>query len=113
MSDSTAKTALEGILNELPYDVILEYKFHSKRRFRIDYFIEIGNKGVAIEYEGGVWNRGRHTRPTGFINDCTKYNLATSMGLFVLRYTIKHLDDPDAVKQQILDVIAMVENGNN
>jgi len=52
------------------------------RRFRFDYYhIE----GVAIELEGGVWSRGRHTRPTGFLNDMEKYNLAASMGILVFR----------------------------
>ena len=59
-----------------------EYKFADNRRFRFDYYhIE----GVAIELEGGVWSRGRHTRPTGFLNDMEKYNLAASMGILVFR----------------------------
>jgi len=32
-----------------------------------------------------VWSRGRHTRPTGFLNDMEKYNLAASMGILVFR----------------------------
>jgi len=59
-----------------------EHKFAEGRRFRFDYYhIE----GVAIELEGGVWSRGRHTRPTGFLNDMEKYNLAASMGILVFR----------------------------
>lgn len=59
-----------------------EYKFADGRRFRFDYYhIE----GVAIELEGGVWSKGRHTRPTGFLNDMEKYNLAASMGILVFR----------------------------
>ncbi len=59
-----------------------EYKFSDGRRFRFDYYhIE----GVAVELEGGVWSKGRHTRPTGFLNDMEKYNLAASMGILVFR----------------------------
>lgn len=59
-----------------------EHKFAEGRRFRFDYYhIE----GIAVELEGGVWSRGRHTRPTGFLNDMEKYNLAASMGILVFR----------------------------
>ena len=58
-----------------------EHKFAEGRRFRFDYFTAC----VAIELEGGVWTRGRHTRPSGFLNDMEKYNLAASMGILVFR----------------------------
>ena len=59
-----------------------EHKFAEGRRFRFDYY---HSSGVSIELEGGVWSRGRHTRPTGFLNDMEKYNLAASMGILVFR----------------------------
>lgn len=68
-----------------------EYKFCDSRRWRFDYaFVKYK---VAVEQEGGVWSRGRHTRGTGFIKDMEKYNKATLLGWRVLRYT----------PQQILD----------
>jgi hypothetical protein len=42
---------------------------------------------IAIEVEGGVFTRGRHTRGSGFTEDCTKYNAAVRAGWRVLRYT--------------------------
>ena len=64
------------------WGLMREYKFADRRRFRFDYYhIE----RVAIELEGGVWVRGRHTRPSGFLNDMEKYNLAASMGILVFR----------------------------
>lgn len=62
-----------------------EYKFVPKRRFRADFYIPAIN--CLVEIEGGVWTRGRHNRPKGFINDCEKYNLATVHGYKVLRFT--------------------------
>lgn len=62
-----------------------EYRFHPIRRFRFDYAIP--SKKIAIEQEGGVWTNGRHTRGKGYISDMEKYNLATSMGWRVLRFT--------------------------
>lgn len=107
-----AKQILENILNEIPYRVLSEYRFCSTRKFRFDYFVLFSNnKGVAIEYEGGVFTQGRHTRPIGFINDCYKYNLACSLGVPVLRYTVKHLEDPQKVKNEILQAIKIFDIG--
>jgi len=64
------------------WGLLKEYKFADTRRFRFDYYhIE----GVAVELEGGIWVRGRHTNPSGFLNDMEKYNLAASMGILVFR----------------------------
>lgn len=94
---------LENILDEIPYKVYSEYKFSCTRRFRFDYFVSLpNNKGLGIEYEGGIFTNGRHIRPIGYINDCNKYNLALTLGIPVLRYTVKHLEDPERVKHEIL-----------
>lgn len=62
-----------------------EYRFYPPRRWRFDYAWP--EKKIAIEYEGGVFTRGRHTRPLGFNNDCEKYNTATLLGWRVYRIT--------------------------
>ena len=62
-----------------------EHKFAEGRRFRFDYYVDLLTSGIAIELEGGVWSRGRHTRPSGFLSDMEKYNLAASMGILVFR----------------------------
>ena len=62
--------------------LIKEHKFHPTRRFRIDYFHE---SGVAIEIEGGIWTRGRHTRGMGFLSDMQKYNLMAERGILLFR----------------------------
>ncbi len=49
-------------------------------------------QGVIVEIEGGVWSQGRHTRGKGFIEDCTKYNWATSQGWRLFRFTEWHLN---------------------
>jgi hypothetical protein len=40
---------------------------------------------TLIELEGGVYTKGRHVRPVGFVEDCVKYNLATMMGYRLIR----------------------------
>lgn len=54
------------------------------RRWLFDFAFPGGK--VAVEVEGGVWSRGRHVSPVGFIKDCEKYNAATVGGWRVLRY---------------------------
>lgn len=42
---------------------------------------------IALEIEGGVWVKGRHSRPKGFEEDCCKYAEAALAGWTVLRVT--------------------------
>lgn len=73
-----------------------EHKFHPVRRWRFDFaWPEVG---IAVEVEGGVWNRGRHVNPAGFTNDCTKYNTAASMGWYVFRFPTSMVKDGTAVE---------------
>jgi len=71
-------------------DCIKEFRFHSKRRFRLDYYFPSVRLGV--ELEGGVWIKGGHIRPSGFVKDMIKYNLLTEAGIFLLRYEPKRID---------------------
>ena len=98
-------TEMELILNEISnYDYHKEFKFLHNRRFRFDYVYLLTDskiKGIAIEFEGGVWSAGRHIRPLGFIKDCEKYNLASINGYIVLRFTSECLKDPVRIKATI------------
>ena len=69
--------------------IIEEYRFHPKRRWRIDYFFTVG---LAVEIEGGVFQNGRHNRASGFIKDIEKYNAITQEGIALLRYQPKHIN---------------------
>lgn len=74
-----------------------EVRFHDSRRWRFDFaYTEIM---LAIEVEGGVWNKGRHTRPVGFEADCEKYNEAAVDGWSVLRVTGKMINSGMAIDQ--------------
>lgn len=65
--------------------LVPEYKFHPARKWRFD-FADPGSK-VAIEIEGGIWQKGRHTTGSGYQADCEKYNAATMLGWKVIRLT--------------------------
>lgn len=78
-----------------------ELKFIAGRRFRAD-FAHIKSR-CLIEIEGGVFVRGRHLRPSGYINDCEKYNLAALNGWTVFRLTPPQItvEDLEAIRNHI------------
>ena len=68
-------------------DFVMEHRFAApSRQWRLDFAWP--DRKVAIEIEGGVWSRGRHVRPKGFIDDCEKYNAATLNGWRVYRVPV-------------------------
>lgn len=85
---STRLFLLACIAFKLPQPVP-EYRFHPKRKWRIDYYFEANGRKVGLEVEGGVWEKGggRHNRAKGFIADMEKYNAATVAGIQIIRVT--------------------------
>lgn len=73
------------IRQELKVELVREHRFHPVRKWRFDYALP--ELKVAIEVEGAVWTKGRHTRGAGFIKDMEKYNTAATMGWTVIRIT--------------------------
>lgn len=68
-----------------------EYTFMPFRRWRFD--CAWPPQRVAVEIEGGVYTRGRHTRASGFIEDIEKYNAAASYGWLLFRTTPQILEN--------------------
>jgi very-short-patch-repair endonuclease len=96
----SGKSAAEEVLaNHLEWsgvkDVVRELRFHPTRRWRFDF--SIPRLKIAIEVEGAIWARGRHTRGSGFEKDCEKYNEATIMGWRVLRFTTDMVISGEAI----------------
>ena len=94
MSDLEESFAGQIRMFRLP-PAVREHRFSPDRRWRFD-FAWVQQK-VAVEIEGGIWSGGRHTRGSGFIADCEKYNAATLLGWRVFRFTDKHVHDMTAV----------------
>lgn len=83
---SVGENLLEAFLRaELITGWEREYHFHPTRKWRFDFAWPA--EKVAVEVEGGVWSNGRHTRGSGFIEDCIKYNEAVVLGWKVIRVT--------------------------
>ena len=63
---------------------VVEFLFHSERKWRFDFAWP--QSRLAVEVEGGVWIQGRHTRGSGFVKDMEKYNAAAMLGWRILRF---------------------------
>ena len=90
MSRSSGETKMELILKASDIDFVIEHRFHPVRKWRFDFALV--DWKIAIEVEGGVYAKGRHTRGSGFSQDARKYNAATVLGWRILRYTTAQVD---------------------
>jgi len=75
-------------VQDLP-EPMAEYAFHPERRWRFDFCWP--DHLLALEIEGGVWVRGRHIQPRGYLADLEKYNHAAACGWRILRVTPEQL----------------------
>lgn len=83
--------------------LVPEFKFKSDRKWRSDFCHEPTK--TLIEIEGGIWN-GRHTRGTGFSNDCDKY-----LEAFLLGYSVIRLSPAQITTVNIERIIALLKTG--
>ena len=88
---SIEKDTIHAILDMLKLtnqieDYVLELQFDEVRKFRFDWAIP--SLMIAIEFEGIMSEKSRHTTKTGYSKDTEKYNLAAISGWIVLRYTV-------------------------
>jgi very-short-patch-repair endonuclease len=75
---------------------VREFRFHPTRRWRFD--LAWPGHMLAIEIDGGIWSRGRHTRGAGYRRDCIKLNEALILGWRVLRVTPDMVMDGTALE---------------
>ena len=73
-----------------------EYKFHPKRRWRLD-FAWIDQK-IGVEVEGGIWlPRSGHNTGVGISRDVEKGNSLTLLGWKLIRVTGKMIKSGEAL----------------
>ena len=84
---SKPETLFDAALKQQGYEAyVREHRFHPTRRWKFD-FAWLDLK-LAVEIEGGIFVRGRHVSPRGFIADCEKYNNAVLEGWEVIRLPV-------------------------
>lgn len=90
---------IDGYVTELVFDDV--------RKFRFDWAIP--SLKIAVEFEGIISIKSRHTTKTGYTKDTEKYNLAAINGWLVLRYTaINYLN----LERDLLKIISIFEKQN-
>ena len=89
------------LAKKIPF--VQEYTGIPGRKFRFDFCIP--SLKIAIEYEGIISAKARHTSITGYTNDCTKYNLSTCNGWRMLRYTALNYQDFEEELNQLINHI--------
>lgn len=77
-----------------------EVKFHQTRRWKVDLVVspKPPRAKIAVEIEGGIWKKSRHTTGKGFTEDCVKYNELTLAGYKLLRVTPQQVTSGEAVQ---------------
>jgi len=72
-----------------------EYRFAPPRKWRLDFAWP--ERKLALEVEGGIWIRGRHSRGAGMAKDMEKYNTLAIRGWRLLRVTPQQVSNGQAV----------------
>jgi len=72
-----------------------EYKFLPDRRYRFDFAWPAYQ--LAVECNGGTWQRGGHSTGAGIQRDYDKLNLAQLAGWIVLQFTADQIHDGRAI----------------
>ena len=73
-----------------------EYKFHPKRRWRLDFAWV--DKKIGVEVEGGIWlPRSGHNTGVGISRDVEKGNSLTLLGWKLIRVTGKMIKNGEAL----------------
>jgi very-short-patch-repair endonuclease len=81
-----------------------DVRFHPVRGWRFDFVWQ--SVKVAVEIEGAVYARGRHTRGSGYEKDCEKYNAALDLDYAVYRFSTTMLErEPYKYIQQVASAL--------
>lgn len=86
---------------------VREHRFHSNRKWRLDFIFPAARNRTALEIEGitkfgrnkdGSMRLGRHQSHKGIKADMEKYNAAAMAGWLVLRVTQHQVRNGEALK---------------
>lgn len=89
LTDSKEKNAIITWLFEWTQQRALilyeEYRFHPERQWRFDWLIK--DLKLAVEFNGIMSEKSRHTTVTGYTGDMDKINAAQALGYRVIQLT--------------------------
>lgn len=74
-------------------DLYTQYKFHPKRRFKLDFFEPRSKTG--IEVNGGTFSQMGHSTGTGISRDYEKVRLAAECGIQVVSIPAHQVEEAD------------------
>ena len=74
---------------------VAEFRFHPTRKWRMDFAWP--EHKVFLEIDGGLWIRGRHTRPGAMLKSWEKENAAAVQGWRVLRCQPRDCTMPETI----------------
>lgn len=90
------ESLLELHMRERGLRPAVEYVFAPPRKWRLDFAFP--SERVAVEVEGGIWTRGRHSRGYGVVGDIEKYNALALAGFLLIRCTPAMVQSLEAVR---------------
>ena len=93
-SEGEELMALHVRAEKLPAPV-REFRFAPPRQWRFDFAWP--EQKLAVEVEGGIFTKGRHSRGSGMLADMEKYNRAALLGWRVLRFFTDQVRDGSAI----------------
>ena len=93
----------KAMYKNLP-EPIRDYRFHSTRRWQLDFAWP--DAMLAVEIEGLTRQGGRHQRLGGYKNDVQKYREAESLGWRVMRFAGEEIrTEPVQVIESVVKVL--------
>lgn len=75
-----------------------QFRWHPTRRYRADFAWPGATPPLLVEVQGGTWAGGRHTRGSGYRDDCRRLNAATLLGFRSLYFTGEMVESGEALK---------------
>lgn len=85
MSGYNPKIVTACFVNEGIPAPFYEFKFHAERKWRFDLAWVLRPKYLlAIEVQGGIWSKGRHTQGAAMLREWEKLNAAAVLGWRIL-----------------------------
>jgi hypothetical protein len=81
-----------------------EHRFYPPRRWRFD--LAWPDHKIALEVQGGIWTRGRHTRGAALLKEWEKLNTAACDG-----WRILYCQPDDLLKAETTTTIYRALNG--